>query len=941
MRLYQTLLALTFALTNANTVNAQNNDLQVEASGYKKFLIYPHLKKGFEAMEQGHRDRAIAEFEQARTLAPNSVIITTYLAEVYRRFGQPSRAESVLKEQLAVYPENLQLKKILNDLLLQTKVVQKITPGEIQTSNSIAASTNTRKLVLIQPVRLASIPLPALRAQQKRSTVKNNKNKESQHITQVIPQLPTQQQGTNQAYLNADKAYISSALGQFAAALPLAREAVALAPENRSYRKLLVYLLAQNESFEEADKYAIQLLATSANNTNNDDTDLMVQHQTIRRQLAYVHFDASNKAASVGNLISAVEEARKGVVYAPSVLPHRMQLLHALLASGNITEANQVATIAIQDLPREPGLLVLRGYTHQRLGSNTLANSDFDKALELNIPNTFEIQNYRIIAAAAAMSSGDANRALAILKPLETSKDEAVTGIRKIAIAKLNRNISPTAIETFALPVPGVICVGFSFTPSCDIWPGETTIDLGYADAQAAYKAYNSKDHANSIRHATNAVKLSPQNASYRLLHVNAYAAADQWMQAEKIATEYLSRYGEEVELLALRSKIRKSQGLVDQARQDADSALKSERLSLVSEIALLLQLDRRLDARSSFLEAYLNGQLKDQPNVTVAYLAAQVGDNERAYAAFELAQTNGELPDTAWQDAAFTAGRLGHNGAALKFFKQALDASESGKLTLTQQQQFDIRREIADRSRNWGANSSVTYRGINPAASQNTKPGAANDSLQTSAELYWRPFEYNKGELLEIYSGVSATLSSKAGYPTGQESLQSTFGLRIKPLASTNLFFALERRNAIGSKATTDWLTRMSYSESWGTDLKPTVASWTTANIYAEAGRYIKQRQSYATFEGQAGRSFRLDSLHPKLVVFPHVVLGADYNSSFKQTSKTATGVGAGVNLRYWLNEDRYNAPRSYNDISLQYRARVSGDDRAKGAFLRFSMVY
>ncbi|MEO6292638.1 MAG: hypothetical protein ABIO88_08455, partial [Burkholderiaceae bacterium] len=47
------------------------------------------------------------------------------------------------------------------------------------------------------------------------------------------------------------------------------------------------------------------------------------------------------------------------------------------------------------------------------------------------------------------------------------------------------------------------------------------------------------------------------------------------------------------------------------------------------------------------------------------------------------------------------------------------------------------------------------------------------------------------------------------------------------------------------------------------------------------------------------------------------------------------------GVSLRYWFNEDRYNAPRSYMDLSLQYRGRISGDDRAKGVFVRATLNF
>jgi hypothetical protein len=81
--------------------------------------------------------------------------------------------------------------------------------------------------------------------------------------------------------------------------------------------------------------------------------------------------------------------------------------------------------------------------------------------------------------------------------------------------------------------------------------------------------------------------------------------------------------------------------------------------------------------------------------------------------------------------------------------------------------------------------------------------------------------------------------------------------------------------------------------------------------------------------------------------VTFPHVVAAIDYDSKMKSeagggfSSGDAGGIGIGNNVRYWFREDVYNAPRSYVDLSLQYRARVFGEDRAKGVFARLTYSY
>jgi hypothetical protein len=170
---------------------------------------------------------------------------------------------------------------------------------------------------------------------------------------------------------------------------------------------------------------------------------------------------------------------------------------------------------------------------------------------------------------------------------------------------------------------------------------------------------------------------------------------------------------------------------------------------------------------------------------------------------------------------------------------------------------------------------------------------------------------------------------------------VQGALGARVKPLAEANLVFALERRVGIGSEAKSDWLARAGYSWDRGLDLRVDVPDWTTAQVYAEAGRFVRLKQNYATFEAQAGRSFRLDQVHPRLVAFPHVVFGADRNTGYVSGQENAVGAGVGASLRYWFNEDKYNAPRSYWDVSLQYRGRISGAERAKGVFLRVTLSY
>jgi len=575
----------------------------------------------------------------------------------------------------------------------------------------------------------------------------------------------------------------------------------------------------------------------------------------------------------------------------------------------------------------------------QRTGQRPAAAADLDAALVGPALNAEDHRNFRLIAADAAMAAGEPKKVLDLLTTAPGT-DEGVINRRAAALQSYRQNSSARTATAPAWPSPKMLCGGASFSPDCQLKPGESPPDPAYPVADAAYKAFNARDYELAVGKAREALELAPGNLQYRALLINSLMAAGQLEQADQAATGFLTSTPDDAEMLVLRSNVRQQMGQQSLAAADAEVALHSKNLSLVSEIGMLQQLDRKALARERFAAALQEKAFADQPDVDTAYLAVQVGDDDTAMAAFDRASSTNVLPDPALQDAAYVAGRLGRNEASVDYFKRAIDASEAGRLPLAPQQLFDTRRSVADRTRKAGVYSSLTYRGI-AASGLSLAPGGTNDTLQGGLEAYWRPFGYGDGRLLELYGGLAGTLYSKAGLTTGAPSVQGALGARVKPLVNANLVFALERRLAIGSQAQTDWLARVGYSWDKGLDLRVDVHDWWAAQVYAEAGRFVKLKQTYATFEAQAGRSFRLDQIHPKLVIFPHLVFGADRNTGYEKGKENAVGAGIGTSLRYWFNEDRYTAPRSYWDVSLQYRGRISGDERAKGTFLRFTLSY
>ncbi|HSC80922.1 MAG TPA: tetratricopeptide repeat protein, partial [Chitinolyticbacter sp.] len=94
-------------------------DLGAEVSNYRRFIVYPHLEKAFAAQARGDNARAIREFEAARRLAPGSPTLLIFLADAYRRGGQPDRAKPLLIEAKQLAPDDERVRSAL--LTLQIK----------------------------------------------------------------------------------------------------------------------------------------------------------------------------------------------------------------------------------------------------------------------------------------------------------------------------------------------------------------------------------------------------------------------------------------------------------------------------------------------------------------------------------------------------------------------------------------------------------------------------------------------------------------------------------------------------------------------------------------------------------------------------------------------------------------------------------------------------
>ncbi|KPX17526.1 Uncharacterized protein ALO71_02121 [Pseudomonas amygdali pv. dendropanacis] len=466
--------------------------------------------------------------------------------------------------------------------------------------------------------------------------------------------------------------------------------------------------------------------------------------------------------------------------------------------------------------------------------------------------------------------------------------------------------------------------------------------------AASGYKALARGDNDTAVSEAREAVRSFPKQMAYRKLLVSALIAQGQYAEARSAATEALALNGNDATLLVQRGQMRQRLGDQDGARQDFAQALAVGNLPLREQASLYAAMGQPSEALQRLQKARDAGELQpgDEP----------ISSARRATIVARWTSSNGSTAaPREVQDAAYSAMRTPDDAQAIAYFKRVLDYQKAGDLQMPAQQVFDTRRAVSDLSREWGLTNTTTYRGASTSSGSglNSAPSSNTDSVQNSTEVFWRPLGYRNARFVELYGRVTDTLWSKDGdSDTGADALQGALGIRVKPFSSVNVIGAFERTFPLGnSNADGDWLVRLGYGSSIGTDLRVDVPSWWTSQLYAEGGRYLQDKRNYFNSEWQVGRSFRLDSISPRLVVFPHVVAAVDYDSKMRSevdslgrsstSSGNAGGLGVGTGVRYWFREDTYKAPQSYVDFSVQYREKVFGDDRAEGVFARMTFSW
>ncbi|SAL56608.1 hypothetical protein AWB71_03044 [Caballeronia peredens] len=669
----------------------------------------------------------------------------------------------------------------------------------------------------------------------------------------------------------AREAYRAYGKKDYAAAVANSREAVRLAPQAERLRYLLIDSLAAS-----GDDAAAYDAALDASKRFGDNDGLRERRRFIGDRLAPAESKAAYAARERGDPAEAQRLAQQAVAYAPGRMDFRMQLIETLFARGDLAGVEAASGDALAVDQADPLASALRGYARAARGDEAGADADFARALApVDSGDERRYRDARVartIVADVRLAQDNPQAALDALPSVDSkTPDDADAAII------LRRHRAQTLARMGAAQAPEAAQIDPRARPTFECRTDEFGAscdvyahDPALAATREARLAERRGDRAAAIGYWRTAIAEVPDDPQPRIALIDALAASGRTREAS------------------------------NEARALIDANL-----------------------------------LESMSDVQAAFIAQRAGDKALALDYFARADRAGTLPASAEADAGYAALGMHRNDEGARYLERAIDHSASGPAdeALSSQALNDARAAHAEATRNWGFSATVNYRGS--GAQQGfafaPTPGLSNN-WQAGAEAYWRPFGSLGDRMFEVYARGYENFGVKGGGPSGASTLQAALGARVKPFASVNAIFAVEKILPIGSDVRSDWLARAAYSTGFGDTRRLDVPSWWTGTVYGEAGHYIENHSTYATANARLGRTYRVDALSPRLTVFPHAVVGMDYDSAVDHS--VPVGVGAGVAARYWFRGGPYDAPRSFVDVSVQYRFRVAGDDRAKGVF-------
>lgn len=819
--------------------------------------------------------------------------------------------------------------------------------------------------------------------------------------TGAVPRAPATvtDRNSRQAYMLATEAYAAYDAGQMGVAASKAEQAFRQQPQQGAWALLWVAALEAQQQPGQADAAIGTALQLGAPNVE----ELRARRVALGRQRALLLAQQAYQSLSAGENAAAIEQAHAAVELAPDVASYRLLLITAQLQGDQLADAERSADQALQADGQDLNARVMRGYLRQRQGNTVLANEDFDTALAAP-GSAMQQRNVRLLAVDAALAAGDRLRAAALLAPLQAavpagegdarSQQLLQQGIEQRSRAiRSSRELPRIGAEAYLAPVQH--CQSVDSGSVCELMPADLQGDGGAA--QRAYAAYARQDYADAIGEARQAVQLAPDDANLQGLLTTTLAAGNRAQQdeARQRLDAALAQHPDDAGALMQRGYLNQkahepARALADfRAAEATGRAPKSVVLDQAYASAANGDHPQAVTLLRSAIDRTDAGELpldeRQRYNVRNA-----IANYSREW---------GVIASAGFRGARQAATNVG--GAAIStpgdsvfstleaFWRPPAFNDQHGTL------------ELYARLLNTLYDEGGTYesiRAVDPCTGESTPDARARaERLSHSRSTTGWPSTIASFGMRYAFgqTGLSAGLERRQflGSATRQgevypasAAVQCRLQLaRNPPLEASTL---ARYRLASGSGG---WMSYLTYGYYHGTDLRTDVNRWWMVSGYAQGGYTwddnsahftldalnangapvrrigdangrLHREQWFAAGELRAGRSFRFGAGQTHWVVTPYVVVGADWldqrsrvrdiryplfpaqSFALNDTQRSwSLGAGPGVGVRYWFREDHYNTPRSYLDLTVQYRFAIGGGDtqRAKGLFATAILYY
>ncbi|MGQ0742161.1 MAG: NfrA family protein [Alphaproteobacteria bacterium] len=320
-----------------------------------------------------------------------------------------------------------------------------------------------------------------------------------------------------------------------------------------------------------------------------------------------------------------------------------------------------------------------------------------------------------------------------------------------------------------------------------------------------------------------------------------------------------------------------------------------------------------------------------DPANAAIAFELANVFYEQRRYdlsaAMYEAGLAADPGAYAVIEDAAYAHKAAGQDAAAARRFRQVIDnqsrypQNTPEEANALKRRLWNVQREIGLLEHRWYVYSSLNYRSdTGPSVVHLPESGSLASGMDLEAG--WRvPNRGADNGALDLFARAYSGFTDN-DLAFDSDAVQLAVGARWQPIPDFGFYLVGERLIKAGENSRNGWLIAGAYFTGTGLDWDPVEAEWTYASLYAQAAYIIDSPQFFSAFaEGIAGRAWKIGDYW---AVIPHVV-GALHHQDDDGITSSLAEVGAGIMFRHWFLDDKYEGPRAWATLSLQYRRALA----------------